>query len=123
GRRLRARLARRQRQARRGRLDFRRTIRASMSSGGVPARPRFRARRPARPDLVALCDLSGSVAAASELMLGLVAPAADWFRRAPEPRTRWDTGDSVLSRYAPLCDALFECIDLAALVAAVRRTL
>ena len=208
GRRLRARLARRQRQARRGRLDFRRTIRASMSSGGVPARPRFRARRPARPDLVALCDLSGSVAAASELMLGLVAPAADWFRRAhlfayvdrlcpvsiedghvapggpldlharsdfgrvldelwrerrdlltratlllvlgdarnnrrppradllravrervarlvwlvPEPRSRWDTGDSVLSRYAPVCDALFECIDLAALVAAVRRT-
>ncbi|TMB03167.1 MAG: VWA domain-containing protein, partial [Deltaproteobacteria bacterium] len=81
GRRLRARLARRERRARRGRLDFRRTIRASMSSGGVPARPRFRARRPARPDLVALCDLSGSVAAASELMLGLVAPAADWFRR------------------------------------------
>jgi len=209
GRRLRGRLSRRERSMRRGRVDFRRTIRASMSSGGVPARPRFRARRPARPDLVALCDLSGSVAAASELMLGLIAPAADWFRRAhlfvyvdrlcpvsiedghvapggpldlharsdfgrvleelwgarrdlltrstlllvlgdarnnrrppradllravrdhverlvwlvPEPRARWDAGDSVVSRYAPACDALLECTDLASLVAAVRRTL
>src|SRR5213592_1011461 len=81
GARLRGRLARRERQARRGRVDFRRTIRHSMSSGGVPVRPRFRARRPGRPDLVALCDLSGSVAAASELLLGLIAPAADHFRR------------------------------------------
>src|SRR5437667_2507121 len=54
GARLRGRLARRERQARRGRVDFRRTIRHSMSSGGVPVRPRFRARRPGRPDLVAL---------------------------------------------------------------------
>src|SRR5439155_147319 len=79
--RLRGRLVRRERRARRGRVDFRRTIRHSMSSGGVPVRPRFRARRPGRPDLVALCDLSGSVAAASELLLGLIAPAADCFRR------------------------------------------
>jgi len=81
GRRLRGRLARRERRARRGRLDFRRTIRRSMSTAGVPIRPGFRARRPGRPDLVALCDLSGSVAAASELLLGLIAPAADHFRR------------------------------------------
>jgi uncharacterized protein with von Willebrand factor type A (vWA) domain len=81
GRRLRGRLARRERVARRGRLDVRRTIRASIATGGVPVRPRFRVRRPGRPDLVALCDLSGSVAAASELLLGLVAPAADYFRR------------------------------------------
>jgi len=81
GRRLRARLARRERAARRGRVDFRRTIRSSIATGGVPVRPRWRARRPARPDLVALCDLSGSVAAASELCLGLLAPAADYFRR------------------------------------------
>ena len=74
GRRLRGRLARRERRARRGRLDFRRTIRRSMSTAGVPIRPGFRARRPGRPDLVALCDLSGSVAAASELLLGLIAP-------------------------------------------------
>jgi uncharacterized protein with von Willebrand factor type A (vWA) domain len=81
GTRLRGRLARRERGARRGRLDFRRTIRSSMSTGGVPARPRWRARQPGRPDLIALCDLSGSVAAASELCLGLVAPAGRYFRR------------------------------------------
>src|SRR5881296_3861053 len=61
GGRLRGRLARRVRRARRGRLDFRRTMRRSMSTGGVPVRPGFRTRRPGRPDLVALCDLSGSV--------------------------------------------------------------
>lgn len=81
GRRLRGRLARRERRARRGHLDFRRTIRAATQTGGVPVRPRFRGRRPGRPDLVALCDLSGSVAAASELLLGLIAPAAGHFRR------------------------------------------
>jgi len=209
GARLRGRLARRERQARRGRVDFRRTIRHSMSSGGVPVRPRFRARRPGRPDLVALCDLSGSVAAASELLLGLIAPAADHFRRVhlfayvdrlcpvsiehghvapggpldlharsdfgrvlvelwerqrarltrstlllvlgdarnnrlppradllraiadrvqrivwlvPEPRARWDTGDSVLGMYAPACEAVVECVDLGALVRAVRQAL
>jgi len=209
GARLRGRLARRERQARRGRVDFRRTIRHSMSSGGVPVRPRFRARRPGRPDLVALCDLSGSVAAASELLLGLIAPAADHFRRVhlfayvdrlcpvsiehghvapggpldlharsdfgrvlvelwerqrarltrstlllvlgdarnnrlppradllraiadrvqrivwlvPEPRARWDTGDSVLGMYASVCEAVVECGDLGALVRAVRQAL
>src|SRR5207247_10701037 len=82
GARLRGRLARRERAAHRGRLDVRRTLRAATSTGGIPLQLRFRARRPGRPDLVALCDLSGSVAAASELLLGLLAPAAGYFRRA-----------------------------------------
>ena len=205
GARLRGRLARRQRQARRGRLDFRRTMRRSMSTGGVPVRPGYRTRRPGRPDLVALCDLSGSVAAASELLLGLITPATGYFRRVhlfayvdrlcpvsierghvapggpldlharsdfgrvlgelqehrgvltrstlllvlgdarnnrlapradllraiadrvqrivwlvPEPRARWNTGDSVLGRYAPLCEAVVECLDLGSLVRAVQ---
>jgi len=81
GSRLRGRLARRERALRRGRLDLRRTLRAAIGSGGVPLRLRRRGRRPGRPDLVALCDLSGSVAAASELLLGLVAPATRYFRR------------------------------------------
>jgi hypothetical protein len=37
-----------------------RTIRAAIPTGGTPVRPRWRTRRPGRPDLVALCDLSGS---------------------------------------------------------------
>ena len=209
GARLRGRLARRERALRRGRLDLRRTLRAAVGTGGVPLRLRRRGRRPGRPDLVALCDLSGSVAAASELLLGLVAPAARYFRRVhlyayvdrlcavsieqghvapagrldlharsdfgrvlgdlwhrergvlgrgtlvlvlgdarnnrlppradllravreqvqrvlwlvPEPRERWDTGDSVLRLYATSCDAVIECLTLGALVAAVRQAI
>jgi len=208
GARLRGRLARRERAAHRGRLDVRRMLRAATSTGGIPLQLRFRARRPGRPDLVALCDLSGSVAAASELLLGLLVPAAGYFRRVhlfayvdrlcpvsierghvapggpldlharsdfgrvleelfaeralltrttlllvlgdarnnrlppraprlrairdrvarivwlvPEPRARWDTGDSVLGLYRPACAAVLECTDLAALVRAVRQVL
>lgn len=81
GARLRGRLARRERVRREGRVDLRRTLRAATASGGVPLVLRRRTRRPGRPDLVALCDLSGSVAAASELLLGLLAPAGRHFRR------------------------------------------
>ncbi len=41
----------------------------------------------------------------------------------PEAAARWDTGDSVLQRYAPACDAVIECTTLAALERAVRRVL
>jgi uncharacterized protein with von Willebrand factor type A (vWA) domain len=41
----------------------------------------------------------------------------------PEPRTRWNTGDSVLDRYAPACDAVVECESLGALLSALRVTL
>lgn len=45
-----------------GRLDMRRTIRRSLSSGGVPVDIAARRRWPRRPDIVVLCDVSGSVA-------------------------------------------------------------
>jgi uncharacterized protein with von Willebrand factor type A (vWA) domain len=77
---LRGRLARRLRVARRGRLDFRRTQRRAASSGGVPMHLHFRGPRPGRPALVALCDVSGSVAAVSTYLLGLIAPATEFFR-------------------------------------------
>jgi uncharacterized protein with von Willebrand factor type A (vWA) domain len=205
-RKLAARLSARRRRSSRGTLDFRRTIRRSLSTGGVPVDPVFRPRRPAKPRLVVLADISGSVAtfAAFTLRLvhalrtefaavrsfvfvdgvdevtGLFADAGDltdvtrsinerasgvWldgrsdyghvlesFRdrfaaglstrstvlvlgdarsnhhepradalaaiaaRAghvywlnPEPRTAWDTGDSVIGRYAPHCDRVVEC--------------
>jgi len=41
----------------------------------------------------------------------------------PEPRERWDTGDSVLRLYATSCDAVIECLTLGALVAAVRQAI
>jgi uncharacterized protein with von Willebrand factor type A (vWA) domain len=206
--RVRGRLSRRERRRRRGRLDVRRMLRAATASGGVPLRIVRTHRRPDRGDLLALVDLSGSVATASELCLGLVAPAAAFFRRVhtfayvdrlcpitiehghltpdgpldlharsdfgqvladlvardalltrrtlllvvgdarnnrrppradllravrervqrlvwlvPEPRARWNTGDSVLDRYVPLCDAVLETETLGTLLSAVRATL
>ncbi|MGH8871132.1 MAG: vWA domain-containing protein [Acidimicrobiia bacterium] len=67
-RKLAARLARRRRQ-RAGRLDFRRTMRKSLATGGVPADPQFRHPRPHRPEVWLLCDISGSMATFSRFTL------------------------------------------------------
>lgn len=68
-----ARQLRRERRSRRsGRLDFRRTIRSSVSSGGVPLQPILHRRHPRRPELFVLCDLSGSVAEFAGFLLTLV---------------------------------------------------
>jgi len=208
-RRFRRRLSRRWQRAPAGRLDFRRTIRASLGSGGVPIDPKFRARRPGKLDLVALCDLSHSTATAAEFFLALLAPATAFFRRVlllgyvdraveisferghviphqpldlaarsdfgqvlrqlwarcepmlgrntvmlilgdarnnrrppradilariharvrrtlwlnPEPRTRWNTGDSVLASYAKHCDHLLAACSLRELERALQATL
>ncbi len=209
-RRLRGHLSRRYKRSKRGRLDFRRTIRASISHGGVLIETRLRNRRPGKPDLVALCDLSGSVAVVSDFLLALLAPATEYFRHVrtfayvdrlcevsfeqghvvphttldlyalsdfgkvlqqfgqeygerlltrntlivilgdarnnrrpprpdllarirdhtrklvwlnPEPRERWNTGDSVISRYAPVCDAVLECGNLRELLGALKQVL
>jgi uncharacterized protein with von Willebrand factor type A (vWA) domain len=79
--RLRKRLSRRQHAARRGRLDVRRTLRQSIATGGIPIDPAFRRRRPRLPDLLVLCDHSHSVATASRFLIGLLVPAAEFFRR------------------------------------------
>ncbi|MEX2251462.1 MAG: VWA domain-containing protein [Acidimicrobiia bacterium] len=67
-RKLAARLARR-RKRRTGRLDFRRTVRRSLATGGVPADPQFRHPRPHRPEVWLLCDVSGSMATFSRFTL------------------------------------------------------
>lgn len=80
-RQFRARLSRRYKPRKHGRLDFRRTIRASISRGGVPIELLLRGRKPGKPDLVVLCDLSGSVATVTDFLLALIAPASSYFRR------------------------------------------
>ncbi|MGO9927523.1 MAG: VWA domain-containing protein, partial [Mycobacterium sp.] len=59
---LATRLAARRRRTRAGSIDLRKTLRKSMSTGGVPIDVVLAKPRPARPELVVLCDVSGSVA-------------------------------------------------------------
>ena len=208
-RRLAVRLARKRRHGRRGPLDFRSTVRHSLSYGGVPAEPKFRYPRPAKPEIVVIADISGSVAAFARFTLQLVHAMSSQFSRVrsfvfidgidevtqffdgvedigeavhrvnteadvvwvdghsdyghaletfwirwglqvtprtsvillgdarnnyhaaqawvvqelakrarhlywlnPEPRSYWDTGDSIVSQYAVFCDGVFECRNL-----------
>jgi uncharacterized protein with von Willebrand factor type A (vWA) domain len=78
-RKLQARLARKRRHLRRGALDFRATMRHSLSYGGVPAEPRFRHPKPAKPEIFVIADISGSVAAFARFTLHLVHAIAAQF--------------------------------------------
>ncbi|WP_137991550.1 vWA domain-containing protein [Streptomyces vilmorinianum] len=80
-RKLATRLAARRRRAARGQIDLRRTLRGSLSTGGVPMRPVLRRRRPGRPELVLLCDVSGSVAGFANFTMLLVQALHDQFSR------------------------------------------
>lgn len=80
-RKLATRLAARRRRARRGAIDLRRTLRRSMATGGVPIRPARHRHRPGRPDLVILCDMSGSVARFADFTLLLARALTDQFSR------------------------------------------
>jgi uncharacterized protein len=71
-RKLQARLARKRKHERRGPLDFRATVRHSLSYGGVPAEPKFKYPRPSKPELMVVADISGSVAAFARFTLMLV---------------------------------------------------
>jgi uncharacterized protein with von Willebrand factor type A (vWA) domain len=71
-RKLASRVAQRRRRRNRGRLDMRRTVRHSLTTGGVPMDPAFRWRKASKPNVVVLCDLSGSVAEFAQFTLALV---------------------------------------------------
>ena len=60
--RLAVRHSRRRRIHERGRLDLRRTLRANAGNDGVPVELVWKTRRKDRPKIVAVCDVSGSVA-------------------------------------------------------------
>ncbi|WP_084351043.1 VWA domain-containing protein [Millisia brevis] len=80
-RRLAARLAVRRRRSHHGAIDIRRTLRKSMSTGGVPIDLVTRKPRPGRPELVVLCDVSGSVAGFSSFTLLFVHALREQFAR------------------------------------------
>jgi uncharacterized protein with von Willebrand factor type A (vWA) domain len=206
---LAARLAQRRRRRHRGALDFRKTVRASLSYGGVPAEPKFRHPHPSKPEIMVIADISGSVASFARFTLMFVYAMASQFSKVrswvfidgidevtrffnesqdvteavhrvnveadvvwvdghsdyghafevfyqrhfaaitpkssiillgdarnnyhaseawvvdqmqkrarhtywlnPEPRSYWDTGDSIVSEYAKYCDGIYECRNL-----------
>ena len=208
-RKLAVRLARKRRHGRKGPLDFRNTMRHSLSYGGVPAEPKFRYPRPSKPEIMVIADISGSVAAFARFTLHLVYAISSQFSKVrsfvfidgidevtryfegvdditeaihrvnteadvvwvdghsdyghafevfwdkwgkeittktsvillgdarnnyhasqawvvhemrkrarhvfwlnPEPRSYWDTGDSIVSEYGTHCDGVFECRNL-----------
>src|SRR5438067_3564303 len=80
-RKLAVRLARKRRHGRKGPLDFRNTVRHSLSYGGVPAEPKFRHPRPSKPEIMVVADISGSVAAFARFTLQFVHAISSQFSR------------------------------------------
>lgn len=78
--RLRSRASLRQRRAKDGSPDPRRTMRANMAYGGVPIELKFR-KRHVKPSLVLICDLSTSMRYCAEFLLTLVYELQDLVTR------------------------------------------
>ncbi|RNL60537.1 VWA domain-containing protein [Nocardioides marmoriginsengisoli] len=112
-RRLATRLNKHKASRQRGPLDFRRTVRASVSSGGVPLDTHHRPRRPSRSDLVVLCDVSGSVANFANFTLMLVFALREQFNRV-RAFTFVDEIHEVSDRFHPGADPIETMASLAA---------
>jgi len=93
----------RQMRRRAGQIDLRKTLRKSMSTGGVPIDVVLRKPRPARPELVVLCDVSGSVAGFSHFTLLLVHALRQQFSRV-RVFAFIDTTDEVTHLFGPEAD-------------------
>jgi uncharacterized protein len=78
---LAARLAQRRKRKHRGHLDFRSTVRHSLSYGGVPAEPKFKHPRPSKPEIMVVADISGSVASFARFTLQFVYAMAGQFSK------------------------------------------
>ncbi|MGI9123237.1 MAG: vWA domain-containing protein [Mycobacterium sp.] len=100
---LATRLAAKRRRHRAGAIDLRKTLRKSMSTGGVPIDVVLRKPRPARPELVVLCDVSGSVAGFSHFTLLLVHALRQQFSRV-RVFAFIDTTDEVTHLFGPDAD-------------------
>ena len=68
-------------QKRRTQVDMRRTMRASLEYGGVPVVIKEKPRRPRRPEIYVLCDVSTSVTSASVFFLSVLHALHDAFRK------------------------------------------
>ncbi|HYF74861.1 MAG TPA: VWA domain-containing protein, partial [Nocardioides sp.] len=112
-RRLATRLTQEHHARRRGPLDFRRTVRASMSTGGVPLTTHHKPKRPHRTELVVLCDVSGSVANFAQFTLLLVYALREQFGSV-RAFTFIDHVHEVTSYFTPGADPADVMADLAA---------
>ncbi|MCV2491633.1 VWA domain-containing protein [Geodermatophilus sp. YIM 151500] len=104
-RRLAVRLSARRRLGREGRLDFRRTVRASLGTGGVPVVTHHRPRKVHKPELVVLCDVSGSVAGFSHFTLMLTQALREHFTGV-RAFAFVDTTDEVTRFFRPGADVV-----------------
>ncbi len=66
---------------RRGPVDVRKTMRASLETGGVPVVVKHKPVRPRRPEIYVLCDVSTSVTSASVFFLSVLHALHDSFRK------------------------------------------
>lgn len=82
-RKLAARHGRRRRRFRRGKLHVAETVRRAIPTDGVPFHPRWRKTERKRPQIMAICDVSGSVAAYAKFLLMFLYALQDVL-----PRTR-----------------------------------
>ncbi len=82
-RKLAARHGRRRRRYRRGKLHVGETVRRAIPTDGIPFHPRWRKVERKRPQIMAICDVSGSVAAYAKFLLMFLYALQDVL-----PRTR-----------------------------------
>ena len=107
-RRLATRLTARRRLGKTGKLDFRRTVRASLGTGGVPLVTHHKPHKPHKPELVVLCDVSGSVAGFAHFTLMLAYALREQFTKV-RAFAFIDTCDEVTDYFTPggdVADAL-----------------
>ena len=82
-RKLASRHGRRRRKTRRGQLNIPATLRGAVATDGIPFEPRFRKVERRRPQVMAICDVSGSVASYAKFLLMFLYAVQDVL-----PRTR-----------------------------------
>ncbi len=107
-RRLATRLTARRRLGRSGKLDFRRTVRASLGTGGVPIVTHHKPHKPHKPELTVICDVSGSVAGFAHFTLMLAYALREQFTKV-RAFAFIDTVDEVTRFFTPggdVADAL-----------------
>ncbi|MEK9996245.1 MAG: VWA domain-containing protein [Halieaceae bacterium] len=100
-RKLAARHGRRRRRYRRGKLHVGETVRKSVATDGIPFHPRWRKIERKRPQIMAICDVSGSVAAYAKFLLMFIYALQDVL-----PRTRSFAFSAALGEVSDLFDTL-----------------